>query len=161
MSEARSQRPAGAFRVSFQSVEATTQQPRETNARDDLSHAVHRDCPIVLGGRTPSDGQPAAASPPAHLTAPRRQPSGAAEILCAFGAVLRTMPDPMHRAFGHWAPGQYYIDDGLRGCLFRARGSLRLIGGEPEMHELWMSPDGPAFPDSFNCPPFGDGSGGP
>ena len=57
------------------------------------------------------------------------------------------------------APGQYYADDGLRGCLSRARESLRSVGGELRTRGLSMSLDALAFPDRFNRLPFDDSAG--
>ena len=51
----------------------------------------------------PSDGQPAAADPPAHVTAPHRLPSGT-KARCAFGAVSPSMQDPTQSALANCAP---------------------------------------------------------
>ena len=64
-----------------------------------------------------------------------------------------------HIALRVAAPGRYYVDDGFRGCLSRARECLRSIGGEPETRGLPMSLDALAFPEWFDCPRFGDGEG--
>ena len=56
------------------------------------------------------------------------------------------------------APARYYADNGLRDCLSRVRGSLRLIGGEPGTRGLSMSLDALAFPERFDGLPFGDGA---
>ena len=56
------------------------------------------------------------------------------------------------------APLRYYADTGLRGCLSRARESLRSIGGEPQTRGLTMSLDALAFPEWFDRLPFRDGT---
>ena len=63
-----------------------------------------------------------------------------------------------HVALRVVAPSRYYSDGGLRGCLARARESLRSIGGEPQTRGLSMSLDALAFPAWFDRPPFHDGA---